>query len=123
VSIDPDNVRIKDVREPPSPSDGRRILVTRRWPMYVRREAADEWIKELGPSNALLDAILHKGIDWPTYKVRYLKEMESEEAKTQIRRLADIARSETITLMCVCKNELECHRSLLRDLVLEEGKA
>jgi uncharacterized protein YeaO (DUF488 family) len=39
------------------PDDGRRILVMRRWPRGIgwEKNRIDLWIKEVGPSNELLD--------------------------------------------------------------------
>ncbi len=51
--------------------------------------------------------------------MRYLEEMEGEEAQSEIRRLAALARSQRITVICLCKDEGMCHRSLLRNLITE----
>jgi uncharacterized protein YeaO (DUF488 family) len=53
---------------------------------------------------------------------QYLEEMQSEAAKSDINRLAEMAKSGRITLMCICEDENRCHRSLLRDLLLQAGK-
>ena len=111
-------VHTKSVYERPEPGDGRRILVTRYWPRGVAQSAADEYVRALGPSVPLLRAYKQGEIDWETYKVRYLSEMRSEEARGEVHRLAKLARSERITVMCVCKHEDQCHRSLLRALII-----
>lgn len=50
-----EDVRIRRVYEPPSPGDGKRVLVDRLWPRGIRREnaAIDLWLKEIAPSDAL----------------------------------------------------------------------
>lgn len=111
------NVSAKSVYERAEPGDGRRVLVTRYWPRGVPKTAADEYIPELGPSVPLLRAYKDGEITWDTYRTRYLAEMRREEARAEIHRLAKTARSEKITVMCMCKLEDQCHRSLLRDLI------
>ena len=112
-------VRTKSVYEPADPADGRRVLVTQYWPRGIRKTAADEYVRKLGPSRELLHAFKQGTISWETFRARYLQEMESEEAKSEIRRLANVARSERITVMCVCRDERECHRSLLKELIVK----
>ena len=118
------DVATKSVYEPAESDDGRRVLATQYWPRGIPETAADEYVRKLGPSRDLLHAFKRGEIDWEGYKLRYLKEMESEAAKSEIHRLAKAARSERITLMCVCKYEDACHRSLLRDLIanFDEGQ-
>lgn len=113
------NVRTKSVYEPPDPSDGRRVLTTQYWARGIPNSAVDEYVRKLGPSRELLHAFKRGEIDWPAYKTFYLEQMQNEEPQREIRRLAEAARHETITLMCVCKDERICHRTLLRDLVLD----
>jgi len=112
------NVRIKSVYQPRESTDGRRVLTTQYWPRGVSRAAVDEYVRALAPSRDLLHAFKRGEIDWAAYKTLYLEEMQNEEAKREIHRLAEVAREETITVMCVCKDEQICHRTLLRDLIL-----
>ncbi len=113
-------VRTKSVYQPSSPEDGRRVLVTQYWPRGIPRTAVDEYVRRLAPSRDLLHAFKRGEIDWEAYKVSYREEMEGEEATGEIRRLAEAARSETITVMCVCKDENSCHRSALRELIVDQ---
>ncbi len=113
------DIRLKRVYDPPSPEDGRRILITRYWPRGVPKSAADEYTTKVAPSRALVQAFKRKGLSWEEYVRRYLEEMQAEEARNEIRRLAALASSQRITLMCICEDESRCHRSLVRDLILE----
>jgi uncharacterized protein YeaO (DUF488 family) len=117
------SIRTKSVYEPPSSDDGRRVLTTQYWARGVPRAAVDEYVRILGPSRELLHAFKRGEISWSQYKDRYLAEMEGEDARREIKRLADVAKSGTITLMCVCKDEDVCHRTLLRDLIQVQGMA
>jgi uncharacterized protein YeaO (DUF488 family) len=44
--------------------------------------------------------------------------MQGDDKRAEIHRLAKLARSETITLLCVCQEPVKCHRWILRELVL-----
>ncbi len=113
-----DNIRLKRIYDPPSPDDGRRILITRYWPRGVPKSAVDEYTTKVAPSRQLLRQFKHEGLTWEEYTPRYLAEMTRPEAVTEIQRLAKLAESEPITLMCICEDEDHCHRSLLRGLLL-----
>jgi len=112
----------KSVYEPADPSDGRRILVTQYWPRGVPRTAVDEYVRRLAPSRELLHAFKRGDIDWEAFRAGYLQEMEAKDAKEEARRLAERARSEPMTIMCVCRDESSCHRALLRDLIISLGE-
>ena len=116
------SIRTKSVYSPAEPADGRRVLTTQYWPRGISRRAAHEYVRRLGPSRDLLKGFKRGEISWDTYKVRYLQEMQEEDAREEIRRLATIAQRETVTILCVCKDESKCHRTLLRDLILEEAR-
>ena len=111
------SIRLKRIYEPRSIGDGYRILTTRFWPRGVSKDAKDEYSPKTAPSRDLLRRFKHEGLTWEDYVVTYLSEMASDEAKSAIKRLAELAQCQTITLMCVCEDEEHCHRSLLRDLI------
>jgi uncharacterized protein YeaO (DUF488 family) len=114
-----DNIRLKRVYDEPSPKDGRRILITRYWPRGVPKSAVDEYTTKVAPSRQLLREFKHEGLTWEEYVPRFLEEMKSPVATTEIRRLAKVAESERITLMCICDDERYCHRLLVRNLILQ----
>ena len=89
-------------------------------------ETWDAWWKELGPSTALFDAVYGKGqpaIAWEEYARRYRQEMREPTPRGKIAWLAkSLARGEPLTLLCssLCTDETRCHRTLLRELLLQE---
>lgn len=113
----PKSVRTKRVYDPPSPDDGRRILITRYWPRGVPRGAADEYTPKVAPSRELIRAYKNGEISWPRFKQLFLDEMKGEPAQSEIGRLATMASNDTITLMCICEDERRCHRVIVADLV------
>ena len=114
-------LRAKSVYDPPATDDGFRVLATRYWPRGVPRGAADEYVRALAPSEELLRAFKEGRTDWWTFRKRYLEEMKAAEPQAEVRRLAALASTRPVTLMCVCKEESRCHRSLLRELVEMTG--
>jgi uncharacterized protein YeaO (DUF488 family) len=72
-------IKVKRVYDPPSPADGKRILVDRLWPRGIAKSAAkiDLWIKEIAPSNALRTWYAHDPKKWPEFKRRYFAELEA----------------------------------------------
>jgi uncharacterized protein YeaO (DUF488 family) len=111
-------IATKSVYESAEAGDGLRVLITQYWPRGVAKTAIDEYVRELAPSRLLLHAYRNAELDWPRYRHQYLIEMQRQSARREIHRLAKTARSGRITLMCVCKYEDQCHRTLLRDLIL-----
>jgi uncharacterized protein YeaO (DUF488 family) len=110
------SVRTKRAYDEASPDDGVRVLVMRLWPRGFKRERAGLWLKEAGPSLDLLRAFRAGGMDWDEFAARYRSEMAGRpEVLDQLR---DLAAAGTVTLMCSCKDEAHCHRTLLKDLLL-----
>ncbi len=116
-TIEP-QVRAKRIYEAPSPDDGYRVLATRYWPRGIKRESVDEYVSALAPSRGLLQSYRTGDITWKGFRERYLDEMQGEEQRTEIHRLAKLARSQRITLLCICSELKKCHRWLLQDLVM-----
>jgi uncharacterized protein YeaO (DUF488 family) len=113
-----ENIRLKRIYDPPSDDDGFRVLSTRYWPRGVPKSRVDEYTTRTAPSRELLREFKHEGLSWEDYVPRYLEEMTSPEAMTEIERLAKLAKATPITLLCICEDEWRCHRSLLRQLIL-----
>jgi uncharacterized protein YeaO (DUF488 family) len=108
---------------PAGPDDGLRVLVCRFRPRALPKaqETWDVWMRELGPSPALLKAFQGKAGRPPTlaeYRTRYVQEMEAQ--RERIAELAArVARGETVTLLCSkdCILEQACHRTILKELI------
>jgi uncharacterized protein YeaO (DUF488 family) len=110
-------VGAKRIYDPPLQEDGYRVLATRYWPRGVPRTSVDEYVPALAPSRELLRAYRDGEIGWEVFRRQYLNEMSGKEQVSEIRRLAKTARSEQVTLLCVCDEPERCHRWLLLDLV------
>jgi len=102
----------KTVYNPPSPADGKRILVMRIWPRGVSKDKIDAWIQDLGTEKDLIKQWKEGSLTWAAFRQTYLKSLKGKEELLQ--ELADESKKRTLTLLCSCKDEKHCHRYLLR---------
>ena len=74
-------ISLKRAYDPPSRSDGCRILVERLWPRGLSKQDAkiDLWPKEAAPSTALRRWFNHDPGKWPEFKRKYFKELHARE--------------------------------------------
>lgn len=122
-----DRIRTRRWDDPGRPGDGTRVLVCRFRPRALRKqdETWDEWWRDLGPTAELHAAVYGKGqtpIDFTEYRRRYLAEMAENPARARLRELrARVAAGERVTLLCssACTDEARCHRTILRELLLD----
>jgi uncharacterized protein YeaO (DUF488 family) len=110
---------MKRIYEPPSSTDGVRVLVDRLWPRGVSKEraAVDSWLRELAPSDALRKWYHNRGT-WPDFRKRYLKELTlpgAAEALSELYHLAD--RHDRVTLLFGSKNEEQNNATVLKELL------
>jgi uncharacterized protein YeaO (DUF488 family) len=90
---------VKRVRESSSADDGMRVLVDRLWPRGLTKEkvAADLWLKEVAPSDALRRWYGHDPRRWSTFVEKYRAELER---RPDLLRLLDgLRRSGRVTLV------------------------
>ncbi len=70
----------------------------------------------LSPSWPLLNGYLAKKVSWDEYIVRFVKEMESPECISEMRRIGELAKIKDVYL--VCQERIgNCHRFLLMDMI------
>ncbi len=108
-------IQCKRVYEQADAKDGYRILVDRLWPRGVKKTdlAFDEWCKALTPSSDLRKAFHSETIDFATFSTEYRKALEQQKEEGQ--RIADIARTQTVTLLYGAKNSEQNHARVLAD--------
>ena len=57
---------------------------------------------------------------WKLYTERFLKEMETPEAKAELKRIAELSINNNVWLVCSCFNKANhCHRFLVLKLIKE----
>ena len=83
----------------------------------------DVWLPELAPSAALVKQ--GRGAsndrDWATFLRRYRKEMDAPAARHLLTLLAALSHRTHLAVGCTCADESRCHRSVLRQLLVEHG--
>ena len=110
-------VGAKRVYEPPSTSDGLRVLVMRLWPRGIRKTAIDLWLKELGAEINNLRAWNAGQLDWDEMRRRYLAGLKQPAAAAALAELRALAKERPLTLLCSCQDETRCHRGILKSLL------
>ena len=118
-------IRVKRVYDPPTPRDGRRVLVDRLWPRGISRTSAriDAWMKEIAPSNDLRTWFHHepdKPGKWTEFARRYRAELT--EKGVLLEDLRAVSRKGAVTLLFASRNEEHNNATVLRDLLEKKGK-
>lgn len=112
------------------PGEGLRLGTVRRPPRGVRKEQYassdyfDAWLPELSPSAPLVSFALSKPFTparWTSYARRYRAEMRRPAAQRLLEVLAALSRQTNLSVGCYCEDESHCHRSLLKQLLIEKG--
>jgi uncharacterized protein YeaO (DUF488 family) len=72
-------IRVKRAHEPPSPSDGYRILVDRLWPRGLTKDRLqlNLWNKDIAPSHELRRWFGHEPKKWREFIKRYFIELNA----------------------------------------------
>ncbi len=98
-------IRLKRVYEPPSRTDGSRILVDRLWPRGLTKEraAVTLWLKDVAPSTELRKWFGHAPARWKGFQARYRKELR--EKKDVLERLKRKSKAHTVTLVYAARDE------------------
>jgi uncharacterized protein YeaO (DUF488 family) len=120
-------VRLGTARER---NEGLRLGTVRLLPRGVKKQDYgklnyfDVWLPELAPSRALVSYARAKpwtDARWAAYKRRYLREMRVPETRRLITMLAVLSKQANFSICCYCENPGRCHRSLLAELLREQG--
>ena len=112
-------IAIKRVYDASAEADGTRVLIMRLWPRGIRKSRVDIWLKELGPVLPLMRAFRSGQISWAVYRRRYRHGLARPDAQAHLAAVRAYAQSGRVTLLCGCPDETRCHRSLLRDYLLD----
>ncbi|TAK11124.1 MAG: DUF488 family protein, partial [Acidobacteria bacterium] len=90
---------------------------------FASRDFYDVWLPDLSPSDALVKTGQSAGDDraWAAFARRYRAEMKRPEASRLLALLAALSKHSNFSVGCYCENEERCHRSILRQLLLEHG--
>ena len=123
-------IRIVRLGTPRHAGEGLRLGTVRRPPRGVRktdyatRDYYDAWLPELAPSAPLVSFALSRPFTparWAVYARRYRGEMRAPATQRLITLLAALSSGTDFSVGCYCEDATRCHRSLLRELLIEQG--
>ena len=111
-----EGVRLGTVRRPP-----RGVKKSE----YASRDYFDAWLPELAPSAELMKWIhgepeITKG-RWARFARAYRREMQEPGRARILEVLARLSHHANFAVGCYCENFDRCHRSILKELLLEHG--
>jgi uncharacterized protein YeaO (DUF488 family) len=121
--------RVVRLGSPRNEGEGPRIGTVRRPPRGVpKSEFAsqnwyDVWFPNLAPSVELmkLGQAATTPAQWAAFARKYRAEMASPDNSHAIDLLAVLSRDTNFSVGCYCEDESRCHRSVLRELLIEKG--
>ena len=123
-------VRVVRLGTPRAPGEGVRLGTVRRPPRgvskkdFASRDFYDVWLPELAPSAPVVSwasSAPWTDTRWRTFVRKYSSEMKKPERRHLIETLAALSRQTPFAIGCYCEDETRCHRSVLRDLLVEAG--
>lgn len=123
-------IRIVRLGSPRSPGEGLRLGTVRRPPRgvkkkdFARRDYYDVWLPDLAPSSDVVTWALSEpwtGKRWNAYVKKYRSQMATALAQRLIALLAALSHQTDFSVGCYCEDATRCHRSLLRDLLVNAG--
>jgi uncharacterized protein YeaO (DUF488 family) len=109
--------------------EGLRIGTVRRPPRgvpkneFAARNFYDVWLPTLAPSPETVKRALaaRSAADWHRFFKTYRREMAATHARAALDVLAALSHHSNFSVGCYCADESRCHRSVLRELLLERG--
>jgi uncharacterized protein YeaO (DUF488 family) len=110
-------------------NEGLRIGTVRRPPRGVPKSEFtsgnwyDVWLPNLAPSPETVTLGLRAASqrEWAVFVKRYRAEMAKPENSRVLDLLAALSHGSDFSVGCYCEDESHCHRSILRELLLERG--
>lgn len=122
-------IRIVRLGSPREEGEGLRIGTVRRPPRGVRKEdfskkdIYDVWFPNLSPSEELLKAARAADDEksWKAFRRKFLAELKAPAATRDLDLLAALSHQTNMSVGCYCENESRCHRSILRDVLVQRG--
>ena len=123
------SIRIVQLGRPRQPGEGLRIGTVRRPPRgvpkadFARQDWYDVWFPELAPSAETVSTGLSATTDkaWASFVRKYRREMKAPASAHALDLLAALSHQANVSVGCYCDTESRCHRSVLRELLLERG--
>ena len=116
-------VRVRRVRDEPSPDDGTRVLVDRLWPRGLAKADAvyEEWLRDVAPSTELRRWFSHDPGRFDEFARRYRDELGTEPAASALARLRVVAADGPLTLLTATRDVENSHARVLATVLDDTG--
>jgi uncharacterized protein YeaO (DUF488 family) len=122
-------IRIVRLGTEKSPNEGLRMGTVRHPPrgvpksMFSSGNWYDVWFPNLAPApeTVKLALAVETQRQWVAFVKRFRSEMASPENSRVLDLLAALSHEANFSVGCYCEDESRCHRSVLRQLLLERG--
>lgn len=122
-------IRVVRLGCPRVPGEGLRIGTVRRPPRGVPKAALaaqdwyDVWYPNLAPSAGLVKTAQAARTDaeWAAFARKYRAEMAAPDHAHALELLAALSQHADFSVGCYCEDESRCHRSVLRELLVDKG--
>ena len=117
-------IRVVRLGSPRAGDEGLRLGTVRRPPRgvkkseYAKRDYYDLWLPDLSPSARLVNKAQR---DWSGFAKAYRREMRAAACERLLELLAALSHHADFSVGCYCEDETRCHRSVLRELLAEQG--
>ncbi len=123
------SISIVRLGTPRKPHEGLRIGTVRRPPRGIpkadfgRLDYYDVWFPNLSPSADLVKEALAADDErkWAAFRRKFRHEMQEPDRSRELDVLAALSHQTNFSIGCYCEDESRCHRSLLRELLVERG--
>jgi uncharacterized protein YeaO (DUF488 family) len=114
-------IQLKRAYDPPSKTDGTRILVDRLWPRGPTKSKAqiNLWLKEIAPSTELRKCFHREGADWKEFRRRYRAELKTHPGELEL--LRNKTRQGPVTLIYSSRNREQNHAVILKKILERDG--
>jgi uncharacterized protein YeaO (DUF488 family) len=92
---------------------------------FAKRDFYDVWLPILSPSQELVTQALASEDErsWNAFKRKFRAELSKPDAARILDLLAALSHQTSLSVGCYCEDENRCHRSILREELLERGAA
>jgi uncharacterized protein YeaO (DUF488 family) len=123
------SIRVVQLGSPRKRGEGLRVGTVRRPPRgvpkseYAKRDFYDVWMPLLSPSAELVKEALSAEDQkaWAKFCRKFRAEMKQPDASHALDLLAALSHHADFSVGCYCEDERHCHRSVLRELLVERG--
>ena len=122
-------IRVVRLGTPRTEGEGLRLGTVRRPPRgvpkaeFASRDFYDVWMPLLSPDPETVKAWLAASDDamLAACRKRYISQMKEAEPARLLDLLAALSRQTSFSVGCYCADPARCHRTVLRELLIERG--